>query len=110
VAEVLTALRATWFRVYRARGPVWWGKTGYLIDAERDRSGVDRVWPSAGGYFTKRNAEDWLRGVPDEARRGTLPGDGPLGVAVIRLAPRNRMDYIGSRYNAFRGDHQPQNR
>ncbi len=28
----------------------------------------------AAGYFTKRLAEDWLRGVLDDARRGTLPG------------------------------------
>ncbi len=26
------------------------------------------------GYFTKRLAEDWLRGVFEQARRGTLPG------------------------------------
>lgn len=26
------------------------------------------------GYFTRRTAEDWLRSVLDEARRGTLPG------------------------------------
>lgn len=40
------------------------------------RSG--RRGPSAGrppaGYFTKRLAEDWLRSVLDQARRGVLPG------------------------------------
>jgi integrase len=34
---------------------------------------TERGRPPA-GYFTKRQAEDWLRGVLDEARRGTLPG------------------------------------
>jgi integrase len=34
---------------------------------------TDRGRPPA-GYFTKRVAEDWLRSVLDEARRGTLPG------------------------------------
>ena len=28
----------------------------------------------ADGYFTKRTAEAWLRGVLDQARRGKLPG------------------------------------
>ncbi len=28
----------------------------------------------AGGHVTKRLAEDWLRGVMEEARRGKLPG------------------------------------
>ena len=44
----------------------------------RRRSG--RRGRSAGGppagYFTKRLAEDWLRDVLDEARRGTLAGHG----------------------------------
>ncbi|MEZ5076166.1 MAG: site-specific integrase [Solirubrobacterales bacterium] len=34
---------------------------------------TERGRPAA-GYFTKRTAEDWLRAVLDEARRGTLPG------------------------------------
>ncbi len=38
-----------------------------------DRRGRKRGRPPA-GYFTKRLAEDWLRSVLDEARRGTLPG------------------------------------
>jgi hypothetical protein len=33
---------------------------------------IGRGRPAA-GPFTKRQAEDWLRGVLDEARRGTLP-------------------------------------
>jgi integrase len=43
--------------VQRRIGPAW---------TERGRP--------AAGYFTKRSAEEWLRGVLDEARRGTLPG------------------------------------
>ena len=39
---------------------------------------IGPAWSGRGrppsGYFTKRAAEDWLRGVLDEARRGTLPG------------------------------------
>jgi hypothetical protein len=38
------------------------------------RTGLDRVRTSPTGYFTKRLAEDWLRDLLDEARRGTLPG------------------------------------
>jgi integrase len=35
---------------------------------------VGRPRTAADGYFTKRTAEEWLRAVLDEARRGTLPG------------------------------------
>ena len=38
----------------------------------------------AAGYVTKRLAEDWLRGVIDEARRGTLPGMVKTGVSTYR--------------------------
>ena len=34
----------------------------------------------AAGYVTKRLAEDWLRGVLDEARRGSLPGMVKTGI------------------------------
>lgn len=44
-------------RVHRTVGPAW----------------TDRGRPPA-GYYTKRLAEDWLRDVLDQARRGTLPG------------------------------------
>jgi integrase len=45
--------------------------------AARSRRSWDQPGRSAGapaGYFTKRLAEDWLRSVLDQARRGTFPG------------------------------------
>ena len=42
--------------------------------AEEDRAGLERARRPPAGYFTKRLAEDWLRDLLDEARRGTLPG------------------------------------
>ncbi len=56
-------------QVQRKVGPAW---------TERGR-------PPA-GYFTKRTAEDWLRGVLDEARRGTLPGLVKTGVTFSEAA------------------------
>ncbi|HEY1509851.1 MAG TPA: site-specific integrase [Solirubrobacteraceae bacterium] len=44
-------------QVQKKLGPAW---------TERGRP--------AAGYFTKRLAEDWLRSLLEEARRGTLPG------------------------------------
>jgi hypothetical protein len=38
------------------------------------------------GYVTKRLAEDWLRGVLDEARRGTLPGTVRTGATFADAA------------------------
>ena len=49
-----------------------------------DRAGVDQRGRPAAGYFTKRTAEAWLRGVLDEARRGTLPGMVRTGVTLRR--------------------------
>jgi hypothetical protein len=34
---------------------------------------TERGRPPA-GFFTRRTAEDWLRGVLDQARAGSLPG------------------------------------
>ncbi|MFN2521620.1 MAG: tyrosine-type recombinase/integrase, partial [Candidatus Limnocylindria bacterium] len=49
------------------------------------------------GYFTKRTAEEWLRGVLDEARRGTLAGMVRTGATFadaaaefLRYAERDR--------------------
>lgn len=42
----------------------------------------------ANGYFTKRLAEDWLRSVLEEARRGTLPVTNPVR-GHVRRPPRN---------------------
>ncbi|MDQ6805235.1 MAG: site-specific integrase [Actinomycetota bacterium] len=65
------------FRVERARGPVWYAKYR-LPDGRQVQKKLGPAWTGRGrpaaGYFTKRRAEDWLRGVLDEARRGTLPG------------------------------------
>src|SRR4051794_30995792 len=58
--------RATWYAKYR------------LPDGRQVQKRIGPAWTERGrppaGYFTKRTAEDWLRGVLDEARRGTLPG------------------------------------
>jgi integrase len=65
------------FRVDRARGPVWYAKYR-LPDGRQVQKKIGPGWSERGrppaGYFTKRLAEDWLRGVLDEARRGTLAG------------------------------------
>ncbi len=65
------------FRVERARGPVWYMKyrlpDGRQVQKKLGPAWTDRGRPAA-GYFTKRLAEDALRTVLHEARRGTLPG------------------------------------
>ncbi len=65
------------FRVVRSRGPVWYAKyrlpSGRQVQKKLGPAWTGRGRPAA-GYFTKRTAEDWLRGVLDEARRGTLAG------------------------------------
>ena len=65
------------FRVERARGPVWYAKYR-LPDGRQVQKKIGAAWTERGrpaaGYFTKRLAEDWLRAVLEEARRGTLIG------------------------------------
>jgi integrase len=65
------------FRVERKRGPVWYAKYR-LPDGRQRQKKLGPAWTERGrppaGYFTKRLAEDWLRDLLDEARRGTLPG------------------------------------
>jgi integrase len=65
------------FRVVRSRGPVWYAKYR-LPDGRQVQKKVGPAWTERGrppvGYFTKRTAEDWLRDLLDQARRGTLPG------------------------------------
>ncbi|HUA12617.1 MAG TPA: site-specific integrase [Solirubrobacteraceae bacterium] len=65
------------FRVERTRGPVWYAKyrlpNGRQVQTKLGPAWTERGRPPA-GYFTKRRAEDWLRDVFDQARRGTLPG------------------------------------
>jgi integrase len=65
------------FRVARARGPAWYAKYR-LPDGRQVQKKLGPAWTGRGrppaGYFTKRLAEDWLRSVLEQARRGTLPG------------------------------------
>jgi integrase len=65
------------FRVERTRGPAWYAKYR-LPDGRQIQKKLGPAWTGRGrppaGYFTKRLAEDWLRGVLEQARRGTLPG------------------------------------
>ena len=65
------------FWVERARGPVWYAKyrlpNGRQVQKKIGPAWTERGRPSA-GYYTKRLAEDWLRSVTDQARRGVLPG------------------------------------
>jgi integrase len=65
------------FRAERKRGPAWYAKYR-LPDGRQVQRKLGPAWSERGrppaGYFTKRLAEDWLRDVFDQARRGTLPG------------------------------------
>jgi hypothetical protein len=65
------------FRVERKRGRAWYAKYR-LPDGRQVQRKIRPAWsqrsrPPA-GYYTKRLAEDWLRGVIEQARRGTPPG------------------------------------
>jgi len=65
------------FRVDRKRGPIWYAKYR-LPDGRQVQKLLGPAWTGRGrppaGHYTKRLAEDWLRGVLEEARRGTLVG------------------------------------
>ena len=56
---------------------MWYAKYR-LPDGRQLQKKLGPAWTERGrppaGYFTKRRAEDWLRDLLDEARRGTLPG------------------------------------
>src|SRR5581483_2749064 len=77
------------FRVERARGPVWYAKYR-LPDGRQVQKRIGPAWQGRGrpaaGYVTKRLAEDWLRGVLEEARRGTLPGTVRTGATFADAA------------------------
>jgi len=77
------------FRVDRRRGPVWYAKYR-LPDGRQLQRKLGPAWSERGrppaGYFTKRQAEDWLRDVLNEARRGTLPGLVRTGATVADAA------------------------
>ncbi|HEV2973716.1 MAG TPA: site-specific integrase [Solirubrobacteraceae bacterium] len=65
------------FRAERKRGPVWYAKYR-LPDGRQVQRKLGPAWTARGrppaGYLTKRLAEDRLRDVLEQARRGTLPG------------------------------------
>jgi integrase len=65
------------FRVERKHGAVWYAKYR-LPDGRQVQRKIGPAWSGRGrpaaGYVTKRLAEDWLRSVLEDARRGTLPG------------------------------------
>lgn len=65
------------FRVEGKRGPRWYAKYR-LPDGRQVQKALGPAWTQRGrpadGYFTKRTAEAWLRGVLDQAHKGTLPG------------------------------------
>jgi len=77
------------FRVERTRGAVWYAKYRLPFGRQVQRK-IGPAWSERGrppvGYFTKRTAEDWLREVLDQARRGTLPGLVRTGVTVDEAA------------------------
>ncbi|HEY3728615.1 MAG TPA: tyrosine-type recombinase/integrase [Solirubrobacteraceae bacterium] len=77
------------FRVERARGPVWYAKYR-LPDGRQVQKKLGPAWSGRGrpanGYFTKRLAEDWLRMVLDQARRGTLAGAVTTGATFADAA------------------------
>ncbi len=77
------------FRVERARGSVWYAKYR-LSDGRQVQKKIGPAWTGRGrpaaGFVTKRLAEDWLRSVLDDARRGTLPGLVRTGVTFADAA------------------------
>lgn len=81
--------------------PVWYVKYR-LPDGRQVQKRIGPAWTERGrpaaGWFTKRLAEDWLRRVLDEARRGTLPGMVQTGATFadaaaewIRYVEQDRM-------------------
>ena len=77
------------FRVERKRGPQWYAKYR-LPDGRQVQRRIGAAWLGRGrpaaGYYTKRAAEEWLRDVIDQARRGTLPGQVRTGVTFAAAA------------------------
>jgi len=84
------------FRVERVRGPVWYAKYR-LPDGRQVQKKLGPAWTERGrpatGYFTKRTAEDWLRDLLDQARRGTLPGSVRTG-ATFEDACKEFLRYV----------------
>jgi integrase len=73
------------FRVERRRGAAWYAKYR-LPDGRQVQKKLGPAWPERGrppeGYYTKRQAEEWLRDTLDQARRGTLTGLVRTGATV----------------------------
>jgi integrase len=85
------------FRVDRVRGPQWYAKYR-LPDGRQLQKRLGPAWTGRGrppaGFFTKRLAEDWLRRLLDDARRGELPGMVRTG-ATFADAAAEYLRYIG---------------
>jgi len=88
------------YRVDRTRGDVWYAKYR-LPDGRQVQRRLGPAWSERGrppaGYFTKRTAQDALRAILDEARRGTLPGTvrtgatfGDAAAEFLRYAENDR--------------------
>jgi integrase len=77
------------FRVERKRGPAWYAKYR-LPDGRQVQKRIGPAWSERGrppaGYYTKRQAEEWLRGVLEQARQGKLPGMVRTGATVAQAA------------------------
>lgn len=77
------------FRVERKRGPAWYA-TYRLPDGRQVQKKIGPAWSGrdrpAAGYVTKRLAEDWLRSVLEQARRGILAGQVTTGATFSDAA------------------------
>jgi integrase len=77
------------FRVQRRRGAVWYAKYR-LPDGRQVQRKIGPAWAERGrppaGHYTKRQAQEWLRDVLDQARKGTLAGLVRTGVTVDEAA------------------------
>ena len=81
-----TAVQAASGHVYRvdgARRAVWYAKYR-LPDGRQVKKRIGPAWGARGrppeGYYTKRQAEEWLRELLHQADRGELPGQHRTGV------------------------------
>jgi integrase len=84
------------FRVVRRRGPVWYAKYR-LPDGRQVQKMLGPAWTERGrpaaGFFTKRQAEQWLADTLHAARAGTLPGLVRTG-ATFADASREWLRYV----------------
>ena len=76
------------FRVERKRGPAW---SRYRLPDDRQvQKRIGPAWSERGrppaGYYTKRQAEEWLRELLDQAGGGKLPGGVRTGTTVAQAA------------------------